>query len=100
MVDPDARHAHKTVHRRQDGFNAHIAIEPDTGIITDCELTKAGGERSGDAQVGPGLLDSEDGPWQVLGDSAYGSGQAWAELATPGTRQSSNPPRCAQVEHR
>ncbi|WP_371871122.1 hypothetical protein [Mycolicibacterium agri] len=40
-VDPDARHAHKTVHRRQDGFKAHLAIEPDTGIITDCTLTKA-----------------------------------------------------------
>jgi hypothetical protein len=39
-VDPDARHAHKTVHRRQDGFKAHLAIEPDTGIITDCALTK------------------------------------------------------------
>lgn len=31
VTDPDARHAHKTVHRRQDGFLAHIAIEPDTG---------------------------------------------------------------------
>ena len=84
VVDPDARHAHKTVHRRQDGFKAHIAIEPDTGIITDCELTKAGGEHSGDAQVGPGLLDDEDGPRQVLGDSAYGSGDARAELADAG----------------
>ena len=81
VVDPDARHAHKTVHRRQDGFKAHIAIEPDTGIITDCELSKASGEHSGDAQVGPGLLDGEDGPRQVLGDSAYGSGDARAELA-------------------
>jgi transposase-like protein DUF772 len=35
-VDPDARHAHKTVHRRQDGFKAHIAAEPDTGLVTDC----------------------------------------------------------------
>ena len=42
-VDPEARHAHKTVHRRQDGFKAHIAVEPDTGIITDCALTKASG---------------------------------------------------------
>lgn len=36
VVDPDARHAHKTVHRRQHGFKAHIAVDPDTGIITDC----------------------------------------------------------------
>lgn len=84
VVDPDARHAHKTVHRRQDGFKAHVAVEPDTGIITDCELTKASGEHSGDAQVGPGLLAEEGAPVQVLGDSAYGSGQARADLAAAG----------------
>jgi len=84
VTDPDARHAHKTVHRRQDGFKAHIAIEPDTGIITDCELTRASGEHSGDAQVGPGLLDDEPEPTQVLADSAYGSGEARAELAEAG----------------
>ena len=33
-VDPDARHAHKTVHRRTDGFKAHVMVEPDTGLIT------------------------------------------------------------------
>ncbi|MGF0131694.1 IS5/IS1182 family transposase, partial [Dietzia cinnamea] len=27
-VDPDARHAHKTRQRRQDGFKAHIVVEP------------------------------------------------------------------------
>jgi len=32
VIDPQARHAHKTVHRRQDGFKAHIAIEPETGL--------------------------------------------------------------------
>src|SRR3954463_13602709 len=35
-VDPDARHAHKTVHRRTDGFKAHLIAEPDTGLITGC----------------------------------------------------------------
>jgi IS5 family transposase len=84
VTDPDTRHAHKTVHRRQDGFKAHIAIEPDTGIITDCELTRASGEHSGDAQVGPGLLDDEPEPTQVLADSAYGSGDARKELADAG----------------
>ncbi|MET3808909.1 hypothetical protein ABIB25_005941 [Nakamurella sp. UYEF19] len=84
VVDPDARHAHKTVHRRQDGFKAHIAIEPDTGIITDCELTKASGARSSDAQVGPALLEGEESAVQALADSAYGSGQARADLAAAG----------------
>ncbi len=80
-VDPDARHAHKTVHRRQDGFKAHVAIEPDTGIITDCALTKASGTGSGDAAVGIDLLAGEPEPVRVLADSAYGSGELRAELA-------------------
>ncbi|MGY4708820.1 IS1182 family transposase [Mycolicibacterium sp. CBM1] len=80
-VDPDTRHAHKTVHRRQDGFKAHIAVEPDTGIITDCALTKANGPDNHEAVVGLALLDDEPAPVRVLGDSAYGTGDARAALA-------------------
>lgn len=83
-VDPDARHAHKTVHRRQDGFKAHVAVEPDTGLITDCVLTKASGAGSGDAEIGVRLLAEEAEPVQVLADSAYGSGEARASLAEAG----------------
>jgi hypothetical protein len=66
-VDPEARHAHKTVHRRQDGFKAHIAIEPDTGIITECVLTRASGSDHHEAVVGLGLLNGEHTPVRVLG---------------------------------
>jgi transposase len=83
-VDPDARHAHKTVHRRQDGFKGHIAIEPDTGIITDCALTKASGPGSSDAAVGTALLAGEAEAVRVLADSAYGSGELRGELAAGG----------------
>src|SRR5690606_29174042 len=38
-VDPDTRHAHKSRSRQQDGYKAHIAVEPDTGLITSCALT-------------------------------------------------------------
>jgi hypothetical protein len=79
-VDPEARHAHKTVHRRQDGFKDHIAVEPDTGIITDCALTKANGPDNHEAVVGLALLENEDTPVRVLGDSAYGTGAARAAL--------------------
>ena len=75
-VDPDARHAHKTVHRRQDGFKAHIAVEPDTGIITDCALTKASGADNHEAAVGVALLAGEDQPVHGAGDSAYGTGES------------------------
>jgi Transposase DDE domain len=83
-VDPDARHAHKSVHRRQDGFKAHIAVEPDTGIITDCALIKASGAGSGDAAVGIDLLQREPEAVTVLGDSAYGSGELRAQLSADG----------------
>jgi IS5 family transposase len=83
-VDPDARHAHKTVHHRQDGFKAHVAIEPGTGIITDCALSKASGTGSGDAAAGIDLLAGEPEPVTVLADSAYGSGELRAELAARG----------------
>lgn len=80
-VDPQARHAHKTVSRRQDGFKAHIAVEPDTGIITDCALTKASGPDNHEAVVGLDLIGDEPAPVRVLADSAYGTGAARAALA-------------------
>jgi hypothetical protein len=86
-VDPDARHAHKTVHRRTDGFKAHLVAEPDTGLITDCALTKASGPDTGDAAVGLALLagDRTIGERvEVLGDSAYGTGAMLAGLAAAG----------------
>ena len=83
-VDPQARHAHKTVHRRQDGFKAHVAVEPDTGLVTACAISKASGADSSDANVGVGLLTDETEHLQVLGDSAYGSGAARAVLDEAG----------------
>ena len=88
-VDPEARHAHKTVTRRQDGFKAHLAAEPDTGLITDCAITKASGLGPdgmpvSEARTGLDLLDSETGPVRVFADSAYGSGEFRAELAERG----------------
>jgi hypothetical protein len=86
VVDPQARHAHKTVHRRQDGFKAHLAIEPGTGLVTACQLTKAAGAGAHDAVVGVELLTAETQPVEVLGDSAYATGQALAALARAGHR--------------
>jgi Transposase DDE domain/Transposase domain (DUF772) len=86
-VDPEARHVHKTVHHRQDGYKAHLAVEPDTGIFTAGRLTKAAGEDNHEAVVGLTLLDTEpDRPThlEVLGDCAYGTGDARAALAAAG----------------
>jgi hypothetical protein len=86
-VDPDARHAHKTVHRRTDGFTAHVVVEPDTGLITATRLTGAAGPANSDATVGVALLtedDSATSPVEVLGDSAYGTGEALDALDRAG----------------
>ncbi len=84
VVDPEARHAHKTVSRRQDGFKAHVAVEPDTGLVIACRLSKASGADSSDATIGVDLLTDESDHVEVLGDSAYGSGAARAALAEAG----------------
>jgi len=95
-VDPEARHAHKTVSRRQDGFKAHLAIEPDTGLITDCALTKASGTDSHEAQIGLELLDGEAEAVTVLADSAYGSGQFRDELGKRGHTDRVKPAPCRE----
>src|SRR4051794_23196523 len=95
-VDPEARHAHKSRERRQDGFKAHVVVEPDTGLITKTALTRASGPENSDASVGAALLDTDttlpdlsgcpvakgvddrvadDDTVEVLGDSAYGTGE-------------------------
>jgi hypothetical protein len=51
-VDPQTRHTRKSRSQRRDGYRGHLAAEPDTGLITDCEMTMATGEANTDAVVG------------------------------------------------
>ena len=89
VVDPQARHVHKTVHHRQDGFKGHVEIEPDTGLFTAATITEAAGQDNHEAVVGLDLLDADpepvpDGGFEVLGDTAYGTGEARTALAANG----------------
>lgn len=70
-VDPDARHMHKSVSEYRDGYKAHLAVEPETGLITACDLTPA---NAADGPTGVTLLADERPGLQVLADSAYGGG--------------------------
>ena len=83
-VDPEARHVHKTVHHRQDGFKGHVVVEPDTGLFTEGRLTQASGPGNHEAVVGLELLDDQGGGLEVLGDTAYSTGQTRAELIERG----------------
>jgi hypothetical protein len=90
-VDPDARHTRKSPEARRDGYRAHVAADPETGIITGEKLTRAAGRENGDPAVAAGFLaaeaDGADGAalaW--YGDSAYGTGELRDAIATAGHR--------------
>jgi hypothetical protein len=83
-VDPDARHGHKTSARSFDGYKGHLALDPDSEIVTATAVTPG---NSGDAAVAPELLApdlSAGGPLTVYGDAAYGSGGLLDTLAAAG----------------
>jgi hypothetical protein len=52
-VDPEARHGHKTSARGFDGYKGHVAIDPDSELIT---RTAVSAGNAGDASVTQALL--------------------------------------------
>ncbi|MGH9286029.1 MAG: transposase, partial [Acidimicrobiales bacterium] len=112
-VDPQARHGHKTSARGFDGYKGHLAIDPDSEIITATTATPG---NTGDAEAAADLLaddlpttatddadgdageadadaedemqaeaaEDEDEPLGVYGDAAYGAGGLLEELERAG----------------
>jgi hypothetical protein len=89
VVDPQARHGHKTAAHGFDGYKAHVAVDPDSEVVCAAEVSAA---TAGDAAVAATLLgdltagEGEQGGGQaaravVYGDSAYGTGAnlAWLD---------------------
>lgn len=76
-VDPETRHMHKSRAAYRDGYKAHVAVEPETGLVTRAALTPA---NAPDGPTGVGLLEGEEPGLEVLADSAYGSGEVRAAL--------------------
>ena len=72
VVDPESRHAHKTQHSYRDGYKAHVAAEPETGLVTATDL---GPGNTGDAEAAPFLIEDEPAGTEVLGDTAYSAGE-------------------------
>lgn len=52
-VDPQARHGHKTAARGFDGYKGHLAVDPDSEIITNTTVTAG---NAGDAGVAEELI--------------------------------------------
>jgi IS5 family transposase len=88
-VDREARHAHKTRSAYRDGYKAHVAAEPDTGLVTACDV---GPGNTGDAQAAPDLIADEAAGTEILGDSAYGSGEFRDHLESRGMIPVIKPP--------
>lgn len=119
-VDPEARHGHKTAARGFDGYKGHIAIDPDTEIITATEVTAG---NVGDASAAEALLEdvlppppaeaaeaaSEPSvpqesqaqvaePVEVYGDASYGTADLVEKVEAAGLAaemkvQAPSPPR-------
>ena len=104
-VDPEARHGHKTSARGFDGYKGHIAIDPDSEIITDTAVTAANkadggvakellrdvlptptaGDSTTSAEAGetsPAAPPSPASPEaiEVYGDASYGTGELLEHL--------------------
>jgi len=103
-VDPEARQGHKTAARGFDGYKGHVAVDPDSELITATAVTagnvgdaRAAGDLLTDDASGPEPAatdeptaasqradadqsgaepddDAEDERLAVYGDSAYGAG--------------------------
>ena len=101
-VDPEARHTRKSPEARRDGYRAHVAADPDTGIITDEKLTGAAGTENSDAAVAAEFVaagaaagdrsvgghdgEGDGGELAWYGDSAYGTGDLRAAIAVAGAQ--------------
>jgi hypothetical protein len=85
-VDPEARHGHKTNHRGFDGYKGHVAVDPDSEIVTATAVTAG---NTGDVEPAADLIadltdDPDAGSATVYGDAAYGAGQILQRLDNAG----------------
>ena len=82
-VDREARHTRKCKSKRRDGFRGHAATEPETGLITDCEMTMAAGQGSTDAENGVKMAARDR--FHPAADPGTGPGPGAQAAADPGT---------------
>jgi hypothetical protein len=123
-VDPEARHGRKSSAKGFDGYKGHVAIDPDSELITATAVTAG---NIGDAAAAADLLTADlpsaaqtptqdvaedaaedtaiadastadgDDPLAVYGDSAYGTGELLEKLQAAGaeSRCKVQPPTAA-----
>ena len=92
-VDREARHTRKCKSKRRDGFRGHVAAEPESGLITDCEMTMAAGPGSTDAENGVKMAcrDRFHGDSASAGDGGDDAASAGQGPPGPGTAAGPEP---------
>ena len=90
VEDPEQRHGHKSHNRNFTGHKLQTAVDVDSQVITDVDVTPgnepdgksaAGLVERSEETLGAGLEDDEGVTVeQVIGDTAYGSAQVRKEL--------------------
>jgi hypothetical protein len=97
-VDPQTRHGHKTAARGFDGYKGHVAIDPDSEIITATEVTPGNVADGTAAKVllaevlsPKPRLDALEGaetvkaePVEVYGDASYGTAELVEHIEAAG----------------
>jgi hypothetical protein len=81
MVDPEARHGHKTAARGFDGYKGHVAMDPDSEIITDTAVSPG---NAGDASVAAELIDDLVDDTPAADDDNSGEGDKAASARRRG----------------
>ena len=98
-VDPEARHGHKTSSRGFDGYKIHIAVDPESELITACTVTAG---NVADGSVAEVLIEdlaqeqdecSSDEKPEVYGDGSYGTASFQQELEDRGIDSYCKTPR-------
>ncbi len=82
VVDPEARHGHRSRRDRYDGYKLHVSVDVTSDLFVAGAATKA---TTGDAAVLPALLGADPmAVAEVIADTHYGDAETRQALATQG----------------
>jgi transposase len=82
VVDPEARHGHRSRRDRYDGYKLHVSVDVTSDLFVAGAATKA---TAGDAGVLPALLGADPmAVAEVIADTHYGDGETRKALAAKG----------------
>lgn len=96
IVDPEARHGHKTAARGFDGYKGHVAIDPESELITATDVTPGNASDGSAAEAlfkdvlfsaapkAQTTVPPTEAASEVFGDSSYGTADIVEQLEAAG----------------